>query len=229
MFIFEYSQDWADLVVAQLAARHQTLESKHWSYACLCIGKRFDPILAENYLEINEILGPYLHVFSLFPPPLEFISQRYQELRRHPDALSQGAKDFYEALLTKDRSYLPNHRRMIEEKVNLLADLRTAGLNADQYADFLFFAFRSDSGDVDIDVIAAATAPLSDDAPPKALLDLFGSMAKTAERHHRLNHSVEDFVNDLSFRWTIRIDIRKAFNLYSYIRRFIDVIQGKLD
>lgn len=227
MYLFAYCRDWADLVVTQLAARHETLEPKHWSYACLCIGKRFDPILAEHYLEIDEILGPHLHVFSLFPPPRGFVAQRYQELRHRSDALSRNAKDFYESLLTGDRSSLPDRLKMIEEKVRLLADLRSAGLEADQYADFLFFAFHSDSGDVDIDVIAAATAPLPDNAQPKAFLDLFDSMAKIAERHSRANHNVEAFVNDLSLRWTIRIDIHKAQNLYSYIRRFIDVIRGK--
>lgn len=227
MFLFEYSRDWADLVVTQLAARHQTIEPKHWSYACLCIGRRFDPILAEHYLEIDEILGPYLHVFSLLPPPREFIAQRFQEVRERSDALSRRAKYLYESFLTGNRSDLPNRGKMIREKVKLLADLRDAGLQADQYADFLFFAFHLDGRDVDIDVIAAATAPLPDDARPNVFLDLFASMAKTAEKHYRANHSVKAFVDDLSLRWTVQIDIRKASDLYGYIRRFIDIVRGQ--
>ena len=227
MFIFTYSEKWADIVVAQLAARHRTIDPQHWSYACLCIGRAFDPILAKYYLEIDEILGPYLHVFSLLSPPREFIEKRYQELRSRSDALSQRSKSLYESMLTGGRSLVPDERLMIGEKVELLRDLRNAGLQADHYADFLFLSFRATNDDIDIDVIAAAATPLSKGSSANAFLDLFASMAKIAEKHYKANHSVEALVNDLRLRWAIRIDIRKARDLYAYIRGFISAVRGK--
>ena len=227
MFIFTYSEKWADIVVSQLAARHQTTDPQHWSYACLCLGRAFDPILAKYYLEIDEILGPYLHVFSLLSPPRAFIEKKYQELRSRSDDLSQRSKLLYESMLTGSRSLVPDERQMIREKVQLLADLRDAGLRADQYADFLFFSFRATDEDIDIDVIAAAAAPISEGASTNAFLDLFASMAKIAEKHYRANDPVEAFVNDLRLRWAIRIDIRKARDLYEYIRGFVSAVRQK--
>jgi hypothetical protein len=227
MFVFAYSKNWADLVVAQLAARHPAVDPQDWSYACLCIGRKFDEVLEHHYLEIDQILGPHLHVFSLFPPPQNFISQRYKALRPRQDEAGKRAEAIYEQLLTVDGSYSIDRHRMIEEKVKLLSDLRSAGLSVDQKADFLFFAFHGTGEEVDIDVIAAATAPISDTDGPEAFLDFFDRMAKVAEKHYKADHDVQAFVRALSFRWAIKIDIRKAQGLYGYIQRFINVVKGK--
>jgi hypothetical protein len=70
VFIFEYARGWADLIVDQLAAARGSDNPFIWGYACLSIGRQFDPVIEEHYDEIDETTGDTLHVFSMMPPPL---------------------------------------------------------------------------------------------------------------------------------------------------------------
>ena len=224
MFIFEYGEDWANIFIARLAERHQALDPEHGSYACLCIGRKLDPILEQHYLEIDKILTPSFHIFSLFPPPHDFVVERFKALRTLEDAPSEAARSSYKSLLNKERKDPPHE--IVRAKVQLLTGLVKAGLEDGQYADFLFFAFRPDCGIAGLDVIAAAAQPLDDDARPQAYIELFASMAKKAVTHSEANDSVEAFVKDLPLSWTARVDIQKAEDLLSYITGFIQTIRG---
>jgi hypothetical protein len=157
------------------------------------------------------------------------IAKRYQALRSKTDNVSEYVKGEYEKLLTKRGDYKPDTGQMVEEKVKLLSDLRYAGLKADQYADFLFFGFRgTHKDDITVDVIAAQAAPVPDNANPSAFLDLFASMARVAEKHYRANDDVAKFTRDLSLRWALQLDIRKARDLFAYIRSFIAGVTNPL-
>ena len=224
MFIFEYGKDWANIFIARVAARHQDLDPEHVSYACLCVGRKFDPILEEHYLEINKILAPSFHILSLFPPPHNFVVDRFKSLRTLEDAPSEAARASYKSLLNKDRKDPPHE--IVRAKVQLLTGLVKAGLGDGQYADFLFFSFRPGGSIAGLNVIAAATQPLADDARPQTYIDLFASMAKKAVAHSEANDNVEAFVKDLPLSWTARVDIQKADDLLSYIMGFIQIVSG---
>ena len=222
MHILEYSADWANLVVAQSTARNQTLDPAHAGYACLCVGRKFDPILEKHYSEIDKVMGPAFHIFSLFPPPHDFIVEHFKALRTNEDAPSEAARAIYKSLLGKDR--IAPHE-IVREKVQLLIGLGDAGLKEGQYADFLFFAFRP-GGSAGLDVIAAAAQPPGDDAKPEAHVGLFATMAKKAATHSQANDSIETFVKDLPLGWTAPIDIQKAKDLSAYIEGFIKTVRG---
>jgi hypothetical protein len=159
MHLFAYSKSWADIVAAQMAASHGTRCVGAWGYGCIVIGREFEKIIEDHWLEVNRLSGRYLHVFCLVAPPMEFIGNRLAKLRHSPKTKdTQYAID----LLQKSISLRPPDKRIqVREKVCLLKDLAEAGLKVDEYADFLFFDFRNDGADVEIDVIAAKAAGMS--------------------------------------------------------------------
>lgn len=223
MHIFEYSADWAKLAVTSLAERSLKPDPQHPTYLCLCIGRKFDPVLADHYSQINAALGPALLVFSLFPPPHKFIVEHFKALRTLEDPRSDTARLAYKALLGKEHGD-PTHE-IVREKVQLLTGLAEAGLKDGQYADFLFFAIKPGASLAGLEVTAAAVKPLPEAAGPEAYVELFAAMAKKAEAHSKAGDSAEAFLKDLPLAWTAKIDILKAKDLLSYITSFVSIIR----
>jgi hypothetical protein len=160
--IFTYSKEWADLVVAQIATSHGTRCVAAWGYGCLVVGKEFEAVIERNWQAVDRIAGPYLHVFALIPPPKDFVGDRLRALKQaSPSDDRDFAIERYTALVSQAD---PPKSILVREKIELLTDLRQAGLRADQYADFLFFEFRNEGADVDIDVVAAKSAAIAAEA-----------------------------------------------------------------
>lgn len=227
MQVFAYARGWADLVVAQLAASHKTDDPVLWGYACLCVGRKFDDVIEKLYPEIDHVTGSYLHVFSLLPPPKEFLYEKIQALKLSSPSSKTilYAQNRLSALAhDKGMYYCYDRRQQIQERVNLLKDLQNAGLSADQYADFLFFDFRKNENDIEIDVIATKSTHLKEGESDYSYIDLFAKMGEKAENHFRKGDSVEAFVKDLSIEWDLKFSISKVLGIKKYIKEFIDKI-----
>ena len=228
MQIFAYAPGWADLVVAQLAVSHNTERPDLWGYACLCIGRNFDALINEYYEEIDYVTGSYLHVFSMLPPPRLFFESRISLLKQKSD-VQEDAVYLKQRLTSMQGNYRslyayddPRHKQqLISEKVRLLKDLASAGLRADQYADFLFFNFGGERGNIDIDVIAAKQSPIGERASHNLQMAFFERLGKQAEKHYLKQDSVETFVKSLGWEWSARIALQKALNLKTYIDGFL--------
>jgi hypothetical protein len=228
MQVFAYSAGWADLMLAQLAASHDSPDPTEWGYACLCIGRHFDEPLESLYDEIDVATGKFLHVFSLLPPPRTFVDRRLAELRQSRNTAGAVERVRTHLLALEARHsglYHYKRRQQVAEKVRLLKELADAGLRTDQYADFLFFSFRRESDDIDIDVIAAKQSPLAEGASSYAYVDLFQRMGRIAEKHHSRNDDVERFVSALSLEWSAKIALRKTFDLKQYIEGFFKALK----
>lgn len=227
MQVFAYARGWADLVVSQLAASHNTDNPEFWGYSCLCIGRKFDDIIEKLYPEIDYYTGPYLHIFSLLPPPESFLYKRINEMQKAknvPDKVIYATDRLLALERDKGMYYFYDRRKQIQEKVSILKDLSKAGLAVDQYADFLFFDFRKVNDEVHIEVIAAKSTPIKEGASSYDYIDLFANMGKKAELHYLKGDDVNKFVKDLSLEWSIKIGISKALGLKEYIFEFINIL-----
>lgn len=222
MNILRYSKDWADLMVAQLAATHGTRHTGVWGYGCLVVGEEFEAAILRKWHAVDRVTGAYLHVFALLPPPKEFVQKRFDTLRRLPRSPDvEFAKEKYLEILQSidfDREIL------IREKADLLADLRHAGLRSDQDADFIFFQFRNELDQVAIDVVAAKSAGIPPDADDRNYLACIERMARVAERHFKLNSPVAAVVRDMTLSWDVRVSIQRAARLCRYIKSFVNNI-----
>src|SRR5579872_5399817 len=102
MQLFEFSSDWADFVVAQLASGHRTIRTEKWGYACPVISEQFEQVITRNWYEVNEFAGPYLHLFALVPPPYDFVQTRLRDLSKQPPSEDRDfALDKYERVLAR--------------------------------------------------------------------------------------------------------------------------------
>jgi hypothetical protein len=222
MHLFAYSKSWADIVAAQIAASHGTRCVGVWGYGCIVIGREFEKVVEEHWLEVNRLSGRYLHVFCLVAPPLEFIGERIAQLRNGPQSEdSLYARDLLEKAIS---IHAPKKRIQVGEKVRLLQDLADAGLNPGEYADFLFFDFRNAGPDIDIDVIAAKAALMNDGADTRAYLKCFQQLGELAAKAYKNGYSAEKFSRMVDAAWARRVLISKAPQLFGYIKDFM----GKL-
>lgn len=222
MHILRYSADWADLVVDQLATTYQTRCVGVWGYACLVVGREFEGVVERNWLAVSRLTGPHLHFFALLPPPREFVQERLNQLRDIPQSLETEwvKRRLLDILVHRDidRSIL------VREKVNLLSDLRDAGLKSDQYADFLFLRFRNDGADVEIDVVAAKSAGIPADADDRDYLACIERMSRIAAHHYDRNSPITAVAKDMAFLWDVRVAIGRAGLLLGYIKSFLNGI-----
>src|SRR5580693_3566015 len=85
MHLFSYSKSWAEIVTAQIAASAGTRSVDAWGYGCVVVGREFEKVIEDNWLEVNRLSGPHLHVFCLVSPPLDFIGDRIAELKAKPE------------------------------------------------------------------------------------------------------------------------------------------------
>ena len=219
MNIFGYSEEWADLVVAQLATTHGTRHVSKWGYACLVVGKEFEEVIERNWDKVDKFTGPYLHIFSFLPPPKLFVQERLNALKQSPSSPDREiAKEKYLKLIQSediDRSIL------IREKVCLLKDLREAGLKVDQYADFLFLQFRKEGADIIIDVIAIKNAGIPIGADDRDYLTCIDKMTSIAKKHYQRNSPANVVVKDMTLHWDVKVSIQKATGLCDYIKSFL--------
>lgn len=219
MFIFSYPQIWADIVVSQLLVSHNSMDINKWGYCCLCIGKRFDEIIEKHYEEIDLVTGKYFHVFSLTPPPKKIILKRIFEITgsnldsKHKSLLLEQLDSFL-------KSGTIEKWHQISEKVELLKELKDAGLNINQYADFIFLKVVNESQSIRVESIAAKAAPLHENSSPQDYINFFQRLSVSAEKHYRDHKSIEEFVADLSLEWSIRIHLRNTYKLFQYIKEF---------
>ena len=227
MNIFRYSKDWADLIVAQLASLRQTRYVGLWGYGCLVIGKEFEGVIERNWFAVDRITGPHLHIFTLMPPPKDFVQERLNEFRLKPSTPdTELAIHKYMSIL---QSYDEDRSILVREKVNLLSDLKEAGLEPDQYADFLFFQFRNEGYDVEIDIVAAKSAGIPTAADDRDYLKCLERMTKVASKHYSRNSKtpVAVVVKDMTFLWDVRVAIEKISGLATYIRGFLRNLKGE--
>lgn len=222
MFIFAYSRDWADVVVSQLAATAGSPYIKDWGFAAVVIGSDWEDVIERRYLEVDEAIGPYLHVFSLMPAPVALTEERLRRVQASqsvPGSKSIARQFLVDKILEADRYKLPDREVQVREKIKLLSDLRMAGLGADEDADFLFFQFRDTKGAAkDIDIIAAKAPRPESDSAAVALLRRAGEHAKEVLKD---GGGVDRFVSSLKLDWKRRIEISKATELLSYIFAFL--------
>lgn len=217
MFIFGYSSVWADLVTMQMRSVLGPNPAT-WGYACLCIGREIDTLLEDNYEAVDAASGDFLHLFSLRPPPKAFLATRIREAQfagHHAlaDALQRGTQ------CPKDRG------QQVAEKVRLLRDLASAGLRADQYADFLFFDFQQDGETYDVDVIAAKAAPSLKDE--QGVLSFFRGLSQKAHLCAAKGQSAEQFVASATLSWDAKVALQRTGKLGEYVAKFIDRARPK--
>jgi len=227
MHLMVYAKGWADLVVSQLAASHNTEDLACWGYSCLCIGRKFDDIIEQNYAEIDDVLGRHLHVFSMLPPPKSFLYERIKELDSASSVTEQALYATNRLLSLKqdkDMYYRYDRSRQIQEKVRLLRDLKEVGMPVNQYADFLFFDFRKPEEEIEIDIIAAKATPIKEDATSYEYIDLFKRMGERATFHYKKEHDVYRFVDGLNLEWSFQIAVSKIFGIHEYIKKFIEKV-----
>jgi len=219
MFVFSYSDAWADLVVQQLNERLGP-DPTSWGYVCLCVGREFEELIHDNYEAFNEVSGKHLHIFTLLSPPWAFAQAR---------AAMAEAKGMGTLAARIRETATPQPRgTQISEKVALLKDLTRVGLKADQYADFIFFDFDvSSNWQVDIDVVAVKTAPKPSNE--EEALQLFAHMAKVAERKSTEGCSAEEFVASMNWKWSIRVALKSGMNLSKYVSEFLSSFRRLLD
>lgn len=215
MFDFDYyANDWADLVVSQLRTTLST-DPATWGYACICVGRELEAFIMEQYASINDASGDFFHVFTLCAPPMGFVMSRIAE--------AQGAQNYGLAKrlesVAKRKWNDPQHQ--IQYKVSLLTDLARAGLDADKYADFLFFDFRPHGEEVDIDIIAAKVAPRVSLSDPDAMLELFRELAQQATKCAALGLPAKEFVNRATWQWDFSVALTRSMKLFEFIRIFL--------
>src|SRR5438128_14385 len=118
MHLFAYSKSWADIVAAQIAASHGTRCVGAWGYGCVVIGRDFEKIIEEHWLEVNRLAGRYLHVFCLVSPPIDFIGDRIAKLRNAPQ--SEDTRYALDLLQKSMSVRAPSKGIQVREKVQLL-------------------------------------------------------------------------------------------------------------
>jgi hypothetical protein len=219
MHLLEYNQQWADVIVSQIATSRGSRLTETWGYACLVLNKDIEKIVEENYEEIDFISGKYLHVFALIPPSQNWIAERYNKiLRSKESADKQYLIEIFQRLL--NRNSPPDKRTQITEKVRLLKELQECGFEPDMYADFLFFDFRNTDDDVDIDVIAAKTTSISNYGDAREVKSCFQKMSQIAEISYSKNYSADQFVKELTWEWGIKVSLKKGLEIWEYISKF---------
>jgi hypothetical protein len=211
MFVFEYSNAWADLLTQQMEIRLRG-DPDNWGYACLCIGRKLDDFIERNYAAVDRISGDFLHVFSLRPPPTSFLNDRIFEAQR------LGNVELAEDLLQMVRLGPKDRGQQVREKANLLQDLRNCGMRPDQYADFLFFDLQLVQETYNIDVIAAKVAPsIADEV---ALWGFFKNLAEVAESNAAHGKTAEQFVKGATWSWDLKVSLQRTSKLSKYILDF---------
>jgi len=224
MHAFQYSSDWADFVVAQLANRHQTRRAEQWGYACLVVGRKFEEVIGRNWHEVHTFTGPYLHIFALVPPPYKFIEERRQQLLRSPDSHDAHLSADRNLALEKFDSILsrrPNWKSLNEQKVDLRQDLREAGLPDNEHADFLFMGFRNEGDNVLIDFVAAKSAAIEESAADREYLACISRMARIAGKNYFRNSPIDKVVKEMSFPWDLKFAVKKGTEAFSFIHTFV--------
>lgn len=222
MHILFFGEDWVDLIRLQLKASKNTDNPNRSGYACICVGKKFDPVIEEYYSEINEVTGPNLHIFSLFPPPPRLYEDRIQRIKSS-NIKDSKKREVLKKLVDKkqiaERIYSYDKRTIIHEKVLLLKEL---GLPPDQYIDFIFFEF-SDINSKSIKVIYTTSTPLKDGESKYKFIDLFKKMGEKANIHYNQNNSIETFVKDIVWDFFQMGLLKKGMGLFSFIADLKDI------
>jgi hypothetical protein len=219
MHILSFTEDWVDLIRLQLKASKNTDDPNRSGYACLCVGKKFDPVIEEYYSEIDEITGPNLHIFSLFPPPPKLYEDRIQRLKKSTIKDCKKREVLKKLNERKQIAEGMEKRTIIHEKVLLLKEL---GLPPDQYIDFIFFQF-SDINSESIKVIYTISAPLKERESNYAYIDLFKKMGEKANIHFSQKNCLETYVKDLDWDFFQMGLLKKGIGLFSFIANLKDI------
>jgi len=221
MHLFSYPNAWAvaDTVASQIAASRGTRCTEVWGYGCIVVGKQFEKALLQNWQDVDRLAGPYLHVFSFVAPPMDFIGDRMAKLRALPKT-----DDTRRALgLLEDFINMrpPDKSTQIREKVMLLQDLQRAGLKPDERADFLFFDFRNEGFDVEVELIAFGAAGINSDAPVNDCLCCFEQMGNAAEKASLQRLPASGYISMLNRAWSRQVMIKAAPRILEYIKKFL--------
>jgi hypothetical protein len=227
LHILAYTEGWADLIVLQMAARYRSENPARWGYACLCIGPRFEETIERHYEEVDILTGDSLHIFSLLPPPQQFLDQRLLEIDQLNTVGSADLKNRLERLVRSRHSlYAAGDVARQAERAHLLYDLREQGMAANHRTDFIFLDFRVRDDETHIDVVAAQEAPGADSLSHGQCLDIFEKMGRKAHESSRKGLRVDDFVRQLNFEWSSKIALAKATDLGRYLVKFLKLLLG---
>lgn len=219
MYVMLNASNWVDLIRIQLKSSRDCNDANLSGYACLCVGKKFDEVIEKYYSEIDEHLGPYLHVFSFFPPPPKLYEKRLKEIRysgfidNKKDEIIQLLQDQHNS----ERVYQFERRTIIHEKVQLLKELSNLGLPTDQYIDFIFFSFSPDSNDT-IQIYGTKTCPMKDGESLYKYVDFFKRMGDKAYKHYAAGNPLETFVKDLTWDFTMGMLVKRGLDLFNFIK-----------
>jgi hypothetical protein len=224
MHIFDYSREWGDIVVTQLAVSHNSLETDLWGYACLVLNEKLEEYLEKNYEKVDLLTGNHLHVFTMIPPPRHFVEERCRQIQNSASIDGGRASELFERLRRKTYPVRSIQKR---EKARLLGDLDNSGFEPNLLADFLFFDFKriDDFQGVDIDVIAVKTAPIFDYSNQRDIERLFQDISDRAKKSFGKNHRAEEFVDILSAAWLRKIRIKEGTDIATFIIGLLQVFK----
>jgi hypothetical protein len=230
MYTFTFASNWAEIMTGQLVAFRGYPDPAYWGYACLCVGNRFEAVLSECYLDIDLYTGEYLHVFSLFPPPLQLVDARIKAMMKINDPAVEPSLVHLQRLRKNLISQNPKEdggrmKGILRNERNLiLKALKDANVGVDASTDFIFFDFRSlvatRHRDIDIDVVAAMQSPMGKKEDVSKYVEFFQGMGTLAKDSFGQGHGVQQFVNRLQLRWSARISLNKIGSIRQYIGFF---------
>ena len=107
--------------------------------------------------------------------------------------------------------------------MQLLKELSNLGFPTDQYIDFIFFSFSPDSNDI-FQIYGTKTSPMKEGESLYKYIDFFKYMGEKAYKHYAAGNSLETFVKDLSWEFTMGMLVNRGLNLFNFLKEIKSVL-----